>query len=307
MTTSTDTKLHDARIAVSEIVVTRVRDDMDRTDSVVGTDHAWGTHQLILQESATRPPVDGVVTDNNDPESMGNTPANGIDGIYDGTSTTLGTVNGGEVITLLHGDFSSYVTSGTTGAVSDSGKDARIAGVTDGTTNTLMFGRTDGSGASNVVEDVAVKYTMFEGDGLLLGGNAADRLARVDDLGVHSVLRGGDVLDVGDLPVDLGADGRVSSDSGRYSLANGIDGDASRNINNIDLWVGAVALDVGDVLIGVDAAADDGNDPVQPRAAGGSTTLQADPDGQANGIIAVLIGVSVDIQDLLNNGSPTLD
>jgi len=242
-----------------------------------------------------------------------------MDDIYDGTSSTfvdgvdrsgnnaLGTRGGGEVI----GDFSSYVTYGTTGTVSDSGNDARIAditdgtsntaldasskevayaisaaggwdptslsefprtepangsttlpiGFTDGTSNTVMFGRTDDDGMSNVVEDLSVKYTMFdEGrDVLLPGGNGADRLVHVADLGVHSVLHGGDVLDV------------------------------------------------GDALIGFDDAADNSNDSQHTRTAGGSTTLQADPHDHANGIIAVLIGVSADIPDPLNNGSLPLD
>lgn len=203
------------------------------------------------------------------------------------------------------------------------GKDARLADITDGTSNTLIVGRTDGSAASSVVEEVAVKYTMFdgEGDGLPLGGNGPDRLARVDDRGMHYLQIDSGILDVGDLLVDLGADDRVSSESGPYTLADGIEGDASKNVangpageenlsgnvNNIDLWVGAVVLDVGDVLIGVDAADDDGNLPVQTRTAGGGTTLQAEPDGQANGIIAVLIGLSTDIPGPLDNSSLTLD
>ncbi len=117
-----------------------------------------------------------------------------IDDIYDGTSSTfvdgidrngnnvLATRNGGEVTTLLHGDFSSYVTNGTTGTVSDSGNDAKITDITDGTSNTALdasskdagfiFGRTDGSAASNAIEALAEKYTMFDGeaDGLLVGG-----------------------------------------------------------------------------------------------------------------------------------------
>jgi hypothetical protein len=216
----------------------------------------------------------------------------------------------------------SYVTNGTTGTVSDSGDDTRIAGIADGLSNTIMFGTTGGSAASNVVEAVATKYTMFDGDGdgLLPGGNGADRLVRVADLGVHSVLHGGDVLDVSDLSVDLGAGDRVSTDSAPYTLADDIEGDVSENvangpagketlngnINNIDLWVGDV-LDVGDVLIGFDDAVDNGNDSQQTRTAGGSTALQADPDGQANGIIAVLIGLIADIPGPLDNVSPTLD
>ncbi len=41
--------------------------------------------------------------------------------------------------------------------------------------------------------------------------------------------------------------------------------------------------------------------------AGGSTTLQADPDGQANGIIAILIGLYTDIQGPLDSASLALD
>jgi len=315
MTTFTETKLHDA----------------------FGTGHAWGTHQLILHESVTRPHADGVVTNNNDPDSMAIAPADGTDGTGGGNGVAIlavggdtklmadrhddingsannavGTHSGGEAITA---DFSSYVTNGTTGTVSDSGNDTRLADVTDGTSNTVMFGMTDGSAASNVVESMAVKYTMFDedGDGLLLG-NGAGRLARVGDLGMHDLQIDGAVLDVGDLFVDLGADDRVSGDSGPYTLADGIEGDVSKNaangpagkenlngdIENIDPFVGMVVLDVGDVLSGVDAAADDGTDRLQTRTAGGSTTLQADPDGQANGIIAVLIGVSTDIQGPLD-------
>jgi hypothetical protein len=171
-----------------------------------------------------------------------------------GAGSFLVSRGGGEV-------FSSYVTNGTTGTVSDSGKDARIADITDGTSNTVMFGRTDDDGMSNVVVDLSVNYTMFDGDGddLLPGGNGADRLVRVADLGVHSVLHGGDVFDV------------------------------------------------GDVLIGFDDAVDNGNDSQQTRTAGGSTPLQADPDGQANGIIAVLIGLYADIPGPLNDANPALD
>jgi hypothetical protein len=205
--------------------------------------------------------------------------------------------------------------------VGGSGKDARLADISDGTSNTLIVGRTDGSTTSNVVESVTVKDTVFdgEGDGLLLGGYDADRPARVDDRGMHYLQIDGGILDVGDLLVDLGADDRVSSESGPYTLADGIEGDASKNIaigageenlngnvNNIDLWVGAVVLDVGDVLIGVDAN-DDGNHPAQTRTSGGGTTLPADPDGQANGIIAVLIGLSADIPGSLNDSSLPLD
>ncbi len=106
-------------------------------------------------------------------------------------------------------DEANCSTNATTGTVSDSGNDARSAGIKDGLSNTLMVGeRIDGSAASNVVEDVAVKYTMFdgEGDGLLLGGNGADRLVGVDELGMHDLQIDGAVLDVGDLLVDLGAD-----------------------------------------------------------------------------------------------------
>jgi hypothetical protein len=160
---------------------------------------------------------------------------------------------GSNASAFLPDDFNTFVVDATTGTVSDSGGSAGIAGFTDGTSNTVMFGRTDGNAPSDAVEDVAVKYTMFDGsDVLLLEGNGADRLAHRDDVGNGSVLRDSDVLDIG----------------------------------------GGV-LDVSDILTGVDAA--------------DATTLHADPGGQANGIIAVLIGVSADIPDLLNNGSPTLD
>jgi hypothetical protein len=268
MTTLTDTKLHDG----------------------FGTEHAWGTRELILHESVTRPHADGVVTNNNDPDTMAVARGDGTGG---NAKNALGTPSGGEVI----GDFSSDVTNGTTGAVGDT----RLTDISDGTSNTLAFGRTDGSAASNVIESTAVQYTMFDGDGdgLLLGGNGADRLVRQDDI-MHSALRGSDVLDAGDLPV-------VLSNTSK-NAANGPTGQENRDgdIENIDPFVGMVVLDVGDVLIDADAD-DDGNHPVQTRTAGGSTSLQADPDGQANGIIAILIGLSTDNQGPLDNGSPALD
>jgi hypothetical protein len=165
-----------------------------------------------------------------------------------------------------------------------------------------------------VVEDVAVKYTMFDagGDVLRVEGNGPDQLVHRDSVGNDSVLRGSDVLDVGD---------RVSSDSGPYTLADDIDGDASKtvatgpagkedlsgNVNNIDQWVGGVVLDVGDILSGVDAADADGNDPLHAPTAGGSASLQADPHGQANGIIAVLIGLNTDTQGPLSDAGLPLD
>jgi len=108
----------------------------------------------------------------------------------------------------------------------------------------------------------------------------------------------------GSTTLDADADGQAD---GLNNVANvpagseNLDG----NINNIDAWVGGIVLDIDDVLGDVDAAG--GNAAVQTRMAGGSANIQLEPDGQANGIIAVLIGVSADDQGPLNNPGLALD
>jgi hypothetical protein len=233
------------------------------------------------------------------------TMANDDNALFKGSVVTINASGGWDALHLFEfpqTDEADDGTSATIGAVSDGGDDARSAGITDGLSNILMVGRTDGSAANNVIEAGSVKYTMFDGadDGLLLGGNGADRLARMDDTGMHSVLRSDDMLEVGDLPV-------VLSDTGN-DVTNGPAGteNLNGNINNIDLWVGGI-LDVGDVLVGFDDGVDNSNDSPQPRTAGGSTTLQADPDGQGNGIIAILIGLHTDNQGPLDSASLALD
>jgi hypothetical protein len=222
-------------------------------------------------------------------------------GFVDGTSNTIAfaTTNVMESVNVKYTLFSNGEDDPVV-TVSDGVGDASLTDITDGTSNTLAVGRIDGSAASSVIESMAVKYTMFDGgaDGLLLD---ADRLARQADLGMHSALRGGDVLDVSNLSV-------VLSNTGD-SVANGPAGEENLygNVNNIDAWVGGVVLDVGDVLVGFDDGVDNSNDSSRTRTAGGSTTLQADPDGQANGIIAVLIGLYTDNQGPLDNASPALD
>jgi hypothetical protein len=145
---------------------------------------------------------------------------------------------GGDVSAFLHGDFSTYVTNGTSGTVSYRGNDAKIANISDGTSNTILFAE------NSVVESVAVKYTL----------SGAER----DDL----------------LPVD-----------------------AALDLN--DLFIGDAALDLN--------AVDNGNDVQRENTPDGGASIHAHGDGQANGIIAVLIGVTTDSPGQVDNASLALD
>jgi hypothetical protein len=343
-------------------------------DKSVTADGGDGFVESAASAGVTRPHADGVVTNNNDPETLGTV----IDDTYDGTSSTfvdgtdrvaknaLASRAGGEVISA-----DSYVIIDPTGTISDSGKDARLADITDGTSNTFALARTDvvntnlletmpdisdggGGDARSVGVSDGLSNTLMIGE-RSAASNAiasdpssevdnsfvasldmdtrnvvgtelqtligADRHARVDDLGMHYLQTDGAFLELGDLFVDFGADDRVSRDSRSYTFADGIEGDVSKdvaswptgkeslnaNIDNIDPFVGMVVLDVGDVLVGFDDGADNGNDSRQTRTADSGTPLPADSDGQANGIIAILIGLYTDTQGPLDSASLALD
>jgi Ca2+-binding RTX toxin-like protein len=159
----------------------------------------------------------------------------------------------------------------------------------DGTGNTLGNG-IGGNAANNVLSGLTGDDSLSgaEGDDLLLGGGGLDRLfaaAGVDTLG------GG-----------AGSDAFVATEAG----LDGLD-----VIADFDALPGGDLLDLADLLIGFDAAVDNVNDFLSASAAGGSTTIQVDRDGQANGVafvdMVVLQGVSTDVSGLLNNGSLALD
>ncbi len=155
----------------------------------------------------------------------------------------------------------------------------------DGTGNTLGNG-INGNAANNVLSGLAGNDSLSgaEGDDLLLGGAGLDRLFAAAGL---DTLAGG-----------TGSDVFVATEAGLDGLDMITDFDAQR---------GGDVLDLGDLLSGFDAAVDNINDFLQASTADGSTTIQVDRDGQANGVafvdMAVLQGVSTDVNGLLNNGS----
>lgn len=319
MTTLTDTKFNQARIV-----------------------SAAAGEPPVPEILITRPHADSVVTDNKDPDSMVDTSAERIasmDG-SDGLATNardnrieskpgagffgglgdntfdIGAGVHGRIVAAPHEDLGSYVTDGTTGTVNSSGNHVRLTDITDGTSNTIAFARTDGN-ATSLLE------TMADDDSALFKGSVVNinagggwdptilfespQTEAADDSTAHRTgISDGtsNTIMIG----ELSATGNVIENvAAKYTM---FDGEADGlllggNINNIDAWVGGIVLDVRDVLGGVDAA--DGNAPVQTRMADGSANLQPEPDGQANGIIAVLIGVSSDDQGPLNNGGLALD
>ncbi len=98
----------------------------------------------------------------------------------------------------------------------------------------------------------------------------------------------------------LFATNNVLSDLGVKYTLSGAEGD--------DLLPGSDVLDVGDLLTGTESLADGFfTDVERTSTPDGSAAIQLHGGGQANGIIAVLIGVSTDPQGSLANGSPVLD
>ncbi len=159
----------------------------------------------------------------------------------------------------------------------------------DGTGNTLGNG-ISGNAANNVLSGLAGDDSLSgaAGDDLLLGGAGLDRLFAA---------AGADTLVGG-----TGTDVFVATEAG----LDGLD-----LIADFDALPGGDLLDIADLLIGFDSAVDNLNDFLRASAADGSTTIQVDRDGQANGVafvdMAVLQGVSTDVGGLLNNGSLVLD
>src|SRR4030095_4966413 len=101
------------------------------------------SENLTLTGSAEDTSAGGaIVTDNQHPELPAADAVAGDakladdrhDDINGNANNAPVTKSGGEVVA---GDF--YVTNGTTGMVSDSGKDAKVVGIVDGTSNTIMF------------------------------------------------------------------------------------------------------------------------------------------------------------------------
>jgi Ca2+-binding RTX toxin-like protein len=155
----------------------------------------------------------------------------------------------------------------------------------DGTGNTLG-NAISGNAGNNVLSGLTGNDSLSgaEGDDLLLGGGGADRL--IAAAGIDTLVGG------------TGSDVFVATEAG----LDGLD-----VIADFDAQPGGDVLDLGDLLSGFDAAVDNINDFLRASAADGSTTIQVDRDGQANGTafvdMAVLQGVSTDVSGLLNNGS----
>jgi hypothetical protein len=316
MTTLTDTTFNHAPIvsAAVELIASDPLDAGASTDAAAGTDHAWGAHERDAHEGVTRPHADGVVTNNNDPESMRSAGdgrldskpgVNGFitpDNLPDVFVRTIPPAASGRDALATHsgGDVlgNDWVTNDPTGAASPSGNDAGLASIPDGTSNTVPFARTDGS-ATNLLE------TMADDDNGLFKGSVVSFHAS----------GGWDPTHLSELPRTGEANGSTNATTGTVS-DSGNDGDAGNNVAKgpagentpnaakdhfLDVD-GSVALqtdpggsadgidgDAGnnvanDIFFKTDAAPENGNDSQRTRAAGGSTALQADPDGPADSI-----------------------
>jgi len=155
----------------------------------------------------------------------------------------------------------------------------------DGTGNSLNndIGVTGGSG-DNVLSGLGGNDTMFAGTGndLLLGGDGSDFLFL--DSGLDTAVGG------------------AGSDTFEPISLNGLD-----VIADFSVGPGGDLLDLESILNGFDFATDNINDFLRTSTANGSTTIQFDGDGNANGVafvdLVALQGVSTDLVGLLTSGN----
>lgn len=211
-------------------------DDKPRADTVVGTDHAWSTHAFKGEIIGIEPLI-------------GNAGGNSFDGPGAFESMTRPHADG---VMLLHGDFSSLVDAGTGTAFAGDGlgsshsvaggSGARLADISDGTSNTIMFRNAiDRDATDNVIESVGTKYTLLEtmaddSDNLLHAKND-DHLPR------------GNMLDVCDLLIGFDAavanvvdDARTSTPDGSALIQADRDGHASGGVPlDMDIFSGVAA------------------------------------------------------------------
>ncbi len=147
-----------------------------------------------------------------------------------------------------------------------------------------------GNSGDNLLSGLAGDDTLYGalGNDLLLGGDGKDLLY---DVTGNDTLVGGAGSDVFAFE-GLGLDGL----------------DVIADFNGLP---GGDALDVGGLLTGFVEDVSNVNDFLRAVQAGGSTTLQVDPDGAVGGAVfvdmCVLQGVTTSISGLLNNGSLILD
>ena len=156
----------------------------------------------------------------------------------------------------------------------------------DGTGNSLGNDITvTGGSGDNVLSGLGGNDTLFAGTGndLLLGGDGGDFIFL--DSGLDTAVGG------------------AGNDTFRPISLNGLD-----VIADFAVGPGGDLLDLESVFAaGFDFATDNINDFLRTSTANGSTTIQVDGDGTANGVafvdLVTLQGVSTDLAGLLTNGN----
>src|SRR6185312_4624461 len=156
----------------------------------------------------------------------------------------------------------------------------------DGTGNSLNNSITGGDG-DNVLSGLLGNDTLAGGDGddQLLGGDGFDTLL---------ASKGEDTLAGG-------------AGSDRFAFdADSLDG--LDLITDFTSAPGGDLLDIGDLLVGFDPDSSNINKFLQTTVEDGATFIQVDANGGGNSFVdmAVLVGVTTDVNGLLNNGSLVL-
>jgi Ca2+-binding RTX toxin-like protein len=158
----------------------------------------------------------------------------------------------------------------------------------DGTGNSLNNSISGGKG-DNVLSGLLGNDTLFgdDGDDLLQGGDGAD------------LLRAGAGADT--------LEGGVGSD--RFTF-DAVSLDGRDVISDFTSGSGGDLIDISALLTKFNPAVNNINNFIQTSIEDGSTVLQVDQDGAANGAhfddVAVIQGVATDVLGLLNSGSLVL-